>query len=652
MAVKAVTEPFGKWESPITIDLLTGSAISYSSPQALGENDLYFLESRPFEAGRSVLVTMDHQGRTLDVVGKDVNVRTKVHEYGGGGYVVDTSSLSRGIVYSEFKDSRLYWIPDTANTSKVEALTPANTNLRFASFSFHPTLPVLVAVCENHSKPAPADVENYLVLINLQDKSMKAIVKGSDFYSNPVFSPSGKQLVWTEWMHPEMPWTSSDLYIAQFDTDSTSIASPRKLAGGSKTQESSIAQPRFTNKGILIFACDITGYSQLYKSLPPYETSTILADPVKGEFTPPDWQFGYETYTIVEKKNEVLAAYTSPTGETLLGRINLDRGILEKVDHPFLTIDAIHANPYWAELVYITGSTKVTKGLFSFYAHNGDLQLLRSEVEKGLVGPEFLSLPRALEIPLVNGGSTYGFYYPPTSATHRGPEGSLPPLLMRVHGGPTGFAKPAASFEISYWTSRGYAFFTLNYGGSAGYGREYRQRLNSTWGLVDMHDAIESAQWLSKNKYCDGGKMAIDGGSAGGFTVLNVLCHSTVFAAGCSLYGVSELSALTKDTHKFESQYLFNLVGGTPQEVPQIYHDRSPLYYARNIKNPIMLQQGTDDFVVPINQAEMMVKEIEDAGGEVEFLVLEGEGHGFRGDKALRLSLQRETDFFQRALAL
>lgn len=652
MVAGKVEAPFGRWESPISINLLTGSAIAISDFKAFGENDLYFLESRPFEGGRTALVKMDGKGNLSDVVPKDANVRTRVHEYGGRGFAIDTNKVSKGLVYSNFKDSVLHYIKDVSAPEHIAPLTTTDKPLRFADYSFHPTLPLLIAVCEDHTHDEPAKVENYLVLINLEDKSVKSIVRGSDFYSNPIFSPDGQTLIWKEWKHPEMPWTDSKLFAADFSIDSTSISRARSVFGGTSKHRCAVTQPRFDANGTLFFASDATGYQQLYKSINPYESATPLTDFVKGDFAPNDWMFGNATYTVLSERNELIASYTSSKGLTLLARIDTSSGKLEKVDHPFLTIDAIDSNPAFPELVYITGSTREVKGLFSFYAHNGDLKVLRSSVQDSPVGPEFLSLAQPLEIPLPDGGKTYGFYYPPTSATHQAPVDTLPPLLMRIHGGPTSFSPPVTSLQISYWTSRGYGFFSLNYGGSSGFGREYMNALNSNWGIIDRDDAVGAATWLAANKYCDGTKMAIDGGSAGGYTVLNVLCQSSVFAAGCSLYGVSELTALAEDTHKFESQYLYNLIGGTPADVPDVYHDRSPLYHAKNIKVPVMVQQGTEDRVVPLNQAEKMVKEIESAGGVVELLVFSGEGHGFRGAEAQRQSLEGETKFFERYLRL
>lgn len=537
---------------------------------------------------------------------------------------------------------------------EAEAITPGDKPLRFADFAYHPSLPLVVCVCEDHTTDTPSSVENYLVVVDIHEHTVKPIVKGADFYSNPRFTPDGKQLIYKSWNHPEMPWTNSELYVADYDGRSDSVSNTKRIAGGSKTSHSAITQARFTKNGTLIFASDESGYQQLYKSTSPYTSYSSLTSPVDGDFADNDWQFGNSSYTIVEANNEIIASYTSPKGLTLLASISITSGKLVELEHPFLTISGIGANPAFPDLLYITGSTKTTKGLFSFYAANGDLTVLKS-VSDTKIDPGYLSLAEPLEIPVsVNGSDrkTFGFYYPPTSTSHTGPSDASPPLIMRIHGGPTSFSPPDTSLQISYWTSRGYAFFNLNYGGSSGFGRKYMMALNSNWGVVDLEDSIAAAKYLSKNKYCDGTKMAIDGGSAGGYTVLNVLCHSQVFAAGCSYYGVSELKALAEDTHKFESQYLYNLVGGTPKEIPDVYKARSPLYHASGIKTPVMVQQGTEDKVVPINQAKEMVDSIKQAGGTVELLIFEGEGHGFRGAKAQRGSLEGETKFYEKYLKL
>lgn len=654
MTVRKIVAPFGRWESPITVDLLTGSSIAIGATQAVGKNDLYFLERRPFDGGRTALVKMDGEGNTGDVVSKTTNVRSRVHEYGGGEFKIDTTDKHRGLVYSDFKDSRLHYAKDLRNPLETRAITPDNAPLRFANFEFHPTLPLLVSLCEDHTTDTPAEVLNYIQVINIDTGRFKTLVQGADFYSNPLFSPNGSKLIWKEWMHPNMPWTSSQLFVADFHTSTESISNVRHIAGGIKHSPSAVTQPLFTGDGTLIFCTDLTGYQQLYKSTPPYEAISPLTDKIKGDFAGTDWTFGNHTYTFVPKSNEVISSYTSPQGLTLLARISLVSGKLQEIQHPFLTIESIESNPAFPELLYIAGSTKQTKGLFSFYAQNGDLKLLKSTLPSdSRIDESYLSLATPIEISKSDGSSTFGFYYPPTSPTHEAPKSTLPPLLLRAHGGPTSFAPPVTSLEISYWTSRGYAYFASNYSGSSGFGRSYIKALDSNWGVLDSEDVIEAAKYLSSHNYCDPSKMAIDGGSAGGFTVLNVLCKgTTVFAAGCSLYGISELTALAKDTHKFESEYMFNLLGGTPEEIPEVYRDRSAVHRASNIKTPVMVQQGVLDNVVPIGQAEGMVREIEKSGGTVEFLVFEGEGHGFRGAKAQKESLLAETRFFEKYLKL
>lgn len=653
MTVKRSISPFGRWESPISVDLLTGSSTTISDFQAHGKNDLYYIESRPFEEGRSVIVKMDGEGNKSDVVPRSANVRTKVHEYGGGEFIVDTTALNRGLVYSEFKDSGLYHIKDLKEPV-AKAITPDGAPLRFADCHFHPSLPVIITVCEDHSVDTPSAVLNYLQLINFETKDFKTLVRGADFYSYPTFSRDGTKLIWKEWMHPAMPWTSSKLFMADFDAEALAISNVRQVAGTSKGKDFAITQPQFTSDGTLLFCSDSSGYQQLNKSVSPYETVSPLTESIKGDSAGTDWQFGNRTYTVIEDRNEVITKYTSPAGLTLLARIDLGTGKLQSINHPFLTIDSIQGNPAFPELLYITGSTKAVKGLFSFYASNGDLKVLKSSLPPdSSVDENYMSIPEAIEVKKSDGTSTFGFYYAPTSPVYQGPKGALPPLLLRAHGGPTSFAAPIASVQISYWTSRGYAFFASNYSGSSGFGRAYIQALDSKWGELDTTDVIESAKYLAAQGLCDSAKIAIDGGSAGGFTVLNALCaDSTTFSAGCSLYGISELTALAKDTHKFESEYMFSLIGGTPEEIPEVYRSRSALYNAHKIKTPVMVQQGRKDMVVPIGQAEGMVKEIEKSGGVVEFLVFDNEGHGFRGADSQRESLLSETRFFEKYLKL
>ncbi|ORY84382.1 Alpha/Beta hydrolase protein [Protomyces lactucae-debilis] len=620
------TAAYGKWKSPISIDLLTGSAVSVSEIKA-HKQDLYYLESRPYEKGRTVLCKLSGE-TSVDLVEKDVNVRTRVHEYGGAPFAISPDGQ---IVYSNFADNRLYVLSD----GQAKPLTAVDAVRRFARFEFHPTKPLLVAVCEDHTKPEPSQVETYLVTVDLDNGKIDKISGGSDFYSDPSFSPDGKTLVWREWQHTEMPWTQSNLYVASF-----SDMKKKLLLGG----QGAVTQPRFIGD-TLVFSSDKTGFQQLYKSSPPYEAYTALTDEIKGDFAGPDWVFGNTSFCAFGEC--VLAAHGDESAKQALSHIQVD-GKRTLIEHSFLTIDALQTI---GETIYCIGSTKEAKGIFAFTKEGAKSPKLVKSTLSVNIDSAYLSLAQPISCPSGD-RMTHGWYYPPTSPDYYAPEGTLPPLLMRIHGGPTSSSPPETNLQISYWTSRGYAFFNLNYAGSTGHGRAYMQLLDKQWGVVDSEDAINAAQYLANEKLADSSKLAIDGGSAGGFTVLNVLCKSQVFAAGVSRYGVCEVSALALDTHKFESQYLFNLLGGTPDEIPEIYKERSALYHAGNIKSPVLVQQGTEDRVVPLNQAKLMVEAIQKNGGICELQVFEGEGHGFRGKDAQQASLERQTLFLEKYLKL
>jgi dipeptidyl aminopeptidase/acylaminoacyl peptidase len=379
--------------------------------------------------------------------------------------------------------------------------------------------------------------------------------------------------------------------------------------------------------------------------MPPYNSFSPLTEETKADFAGPDWMFGNTSFCAY--KDGILATHGDESGQKALSFFTMD-GKRTVMKHNFLTIDALQAI---GDTIYCTGSTKESKGIFSFVQEKAEQPMLVKSTLSVSMDSAYLSL--AEPVSCASGDrTTYGWYYPPTSPDYQAPEGTLPPLLMRIHGGPTSSSPPESNLQISYWTSRGYAFFALNYGGSTGYGRKYMQLLDKKWGIVDTEDAINAAQYLADAKLADPSKLSIDGGSAGGYTVLNALCKSQVFAAGVSRYGVSDVTALALDTHKFESQYLFNLLGGTPEEIPDVYKDRSPLYHAGNIKSPILVQQGTEDRVVPLNQAKMMVDAIQSNGGVCELQVFEGEGHGFRGKVAQQESLERQTSFLEKYLKL
>ncbi len=606
---------------------------------------------------------MNAKGEMKEMVSSEANVRTRVHEYGGGAFAVG----KLGFIYSNFADNRLYW-GDTNDEIPPKAVPITSKGpLRFADFHFHPEGSVVVAVCEDHTKPAPADVRNYLVLIDVVSQDMEILTSGSDFYSAPRFSPDGKKLCWVEWNHPEMPWTSSALFVANFERK-IGLSQKARRAGEANGKKISISQPRWLNNSILLFVSDESGYYNICRT-DHYNTAS-LTKPVLGDFSEPDWTLGNCTYTATSTTNSIIARYYSPLGQTMIARIAFDTGILENIAHPFLTVDRLEANRQDSELLYVTASTKTQRGLFAFNMRDGTLRLLRtanptdddrsldkSDDIQGHISAEMLSHAQPISFEVQEPGScegrqVYGFFYAPVNPTYHAPEGTLPPLLMRVHGGPTSFSPPVTSLQISYWTSRGFAFFSLNYGGSSSFGRRYRMSLDGRWGLLDTADAIAAAKYLATSGLVDGSRMSIDGGSAGGFTVMNALAHSDTFAAGVSLYGVADCTLLARDTHKFESQYLYSLIGGTPESIPDVYQERSPLYHADKIQSSLLILQGSEDMIVPLNQAQQMYRQVEEAGGNCSFVVFEGEGHGFRSESAVKASLDHELAFLLKYLKL
>ncbi len=619
------TANYGTWKSPITSDLLVQGNIAINGMGLASNGRVIVSEMRPSEKGRSVLV--DLEGNEL--VEKDVNVRNMVHEYGGAAFAVKGDT----IVFSDMKDNRLYKLAN----GKTEAIVEDKTVYRYANPDIREDQ--VLCVREDHTVDVPKDVVNTIVLIDMKSKKSTIVAEGSDFYSFPKFSPDGKSFVYTSWEHPNMPWVSSTLHMKSFGGKDSIIES-----------KSSSTQPQWTSDGSKIYFCnDKTGFYNLYI----YDVKTkgiesVLPKAVEEEFAKPDWSFGNSDYAL--KKDCVITLSSSAKG-LRLSALSLKDKSMKAIEHPFVNMSGV-SGEIDSDKIYLSGQTKNAKmGLFSFDYVSGEVNLLKAtssvDVDFG-----YISAAEAIEFPCPM-GTSYGFLYLPKNKDYSAPKDSKPPLIVRVHGGPTSQSPPMISLATSYWTSRGYAVCTVNYGGSTGYGKEFRSRLDGNWGIVDVDDSCACAQHLAKEGIVNGQKMCIDGGSAGGYTTLAVMAFKgEVFAAGTSFFGVSDLAALANETHKFESQYLYKLVGGTPANDDALYRSRSPLYHAKQISRPLLVLQGADDKVVPVNQAEGIVDAIKEKGGIVEYKLYEGEGHGWRGAYAIKDSIDRERQFYERILNL
>lgn len=622
--------PYGSWKSPITADLIVAGTVGLGSVAWDGE-DIYWLEGRPSEGGRNVLVRLTPDGQQQDVTPKPFNVRTRVHEYGGGSYTV-----YQGIVYfSNFVDQRLYRqvIHNSAIPHEVtpEPLTPEG-NYRYADAVIDTQRQRLICIREDHT--GEGEAVNTIVSINLNNpEDIKILASGMDFYASPRLNADHSQLCWITWNHPNMPWDGTELWLASVEADGSLINS-KKIAGG---QEESIFQPQWSLRGVLYFVSDRSNWWNFYR----YRSGQIEPlYPIPAEFGLPQWVFGMSTYGFATPDG-IICTY-SEKGNSYLTTLNTQSRQLQQIEIPYTTISGIKVSG--GRILFIGGSSTEPSAVVRLNFSDGEMSVLKRstdlEIDNG-----YLSVAETIEFPTDNGQTAYGFFYPPTNKDYTAPSHEKPPLLVKSHGGPTAATSSSLSLKIQYWTSRGFAVLDVNYGGSTGYGREYRQRLKDNWGIVDVNDCANGAKYLAQKGLVDGDRMAITGGSAGGYTTLCALTFTDVFKAGASYYGVSDLEALVRDTHKFESRYLDNLIGPYP-ECQEIYIQRSPIHHTEGLSCPVIFFQGLEDKVVPPNQAETMVDVLKAKGLTVEYVVFPDEQHGFRKAENIKRAITDEFRFY------
>ncbi|NDJ17541.1 prolyl oligopeptidase family serine peptidase [Myxacorys almedinensis] len=625
--------PYGAWKSPITSDLIVAGSIGLGQIQ-LDDQAIYWSESRPTEGGRSVIVRRMPDGQISDVIPAPFNARTRVHEYGGGAF-----SVVDGVVYfANFSDQRLYY--QTMGDAPVP-FTPEQS-LRYADAVLDSARQHLICVCEDHTI-ADREPINTIVSISVKDGNQRVIVSGSDFYAFPRLSPDGSTLSWIAWNHPNMPWDGTELWVGTVEADGA-IADPRNIAGG---ETESIFQPQWSPDGTLYFVSDRTNWWNLYRWHPSEDTTEPLC-PKEAEFGLPLWVFGMSTYGFVDcPPTETGAAHRlictySQNGMSQLASLDLTSLELTPISTPYTSIAGLQVNAHHA--VFVGGSPTEASAIVRLDLATHHLEVLRRANELK-IDPGYLSAPEAIEFPTENGLSAHALYYAPKNQDYTAPDKERPPMLVKSHGGPTAATSAALSLSIQYWTSRGFAFLDVNYGGSTGYGRAYRERLNRQWGIVDVDDCANGALYLASQGKVDGDRLVIAGGSAGGYTTLCALTFRDTFKAGASYYGVSDLKALAEDTHKFESRYLDKLIGEYPAE-KELYDQRSPINALDQLSCPVIFFQGDEDKIVPPNQAEMMVDALREKGLPVSYVLFEGEQHGFRKAENIKRALDGEFYFY------
>jgi len=625
--------PYGSWRSPITADAIVAGVIGLGQIQLDGD-DIYWVEQRPAEGGRNVVVRRRADGTIEDVTPPEYNARTRVHEYGGGAYLVRNGT----IWFANFNDQRLYrQEPDRPPV----AITPAK-DIRHADMVLDERRNRLIAVREDHSTGSTWAV-NTIVSLDLSAPSPLAgegrgggltLIEGNDFYSTPRLSPTGSHLAWLTWNHPNMPWDGTELWVAAL-TDDGGLMTPRKVAGG---ERESIFQPTWSPDGVLYFVSDRTNWWNLYR-WQGQEVEPVVQLP--AELGTPSWLFGMSTYAFESERRIVCQVRSNGLGRLLT--VDPQDEHLQNVDTPYTAFGPfIQAGA--GKAFTIAGSPTEMPALIAVDLKTGRVDVIRRSGEVA-VAPGYLSIPETIEFPTEGGVTAHGFFYPPVNPDYQAPAGERPPLIVYVHGGPTGSVSNALDLGDQFWTSRGFGYLVVNYGGSAGYGRDYRQRLNGQWGVVDVNDSVNAARYVVGRGLADGNRVAITGGSAGGYTVLRALTSTHFFKAGASHYGISDLEVFHTDTHKFESMYDQGLIGHWPEE-RHIYRERSAIHFLDRITAPVILFQGLEDKIVPPNQAELIVAALRGRGLPVAYVPFEGEQHGFRIAKNIKRSLEGELYFY------
>ncbi len=627
------TTAYGSWKSPITSELIVSNAVRLGAA-CLDGPDIYWSELRPSEGGRQLVVRYGPEdvalgagGSATDITPAPFNVRSRVHEYGGGAYTVHQGT----VYFSNFADQRLY--AQRAGEAPVP-LTPEVTpaaGLRYADAVVDAQRQRLICVLEDHRQTGEA--VNAIATVPLSGGSPKVLVSGNDFYSSPRLSPDGKQLAWITWNHPQMPWDGTELWLARV-TDDGSLSRPRKLVGNVKE---SVCQPQWSPAGALHFISDATGWWNLYRW--EGERGEPLF-PMEAEFAGPQWNFGQSSYGF-EDNTSILCTYVYQ-GITRLARFDTLARSMDELEIPYCGIGSLQIGQGFA--VFLAASTDQPSALVRLDL--ATLQMTELRRSSSLtIDPGYLSEPEVISFPTTGGFNAYGIYYRPHNKDYEAPVTERPPLLVKSHGGPTAAASSAFNPAIQYWTSRGFAVLDVNYGGSTGYGRAYRNRLQGKWGIVDVDDCVNGARYLVEQGKADADRLTIDGGSAGGYTTLAALTFRDVFKAGASYYGVSNMSSLAEETHKFESRYLDSLVGPYPQD-KAVYEERSPINAVDQLSCPIIFLQGSEDKIVPPNQAEEMVDALKEKGIPVAYLLFEGEQHGFRKAENIKRALDAEISFY------
>ena len=621
--------PHGAWESPVAAAMLTQGALRFMELAADG-GDVFWIESRPEEAGRYAAMRLAADGALNEVTDPEHSARTLVHEYGGGAFIA-----ADGIAcYANFKDQRLYSRPTDASAD-ARPITPEGP-FRYADATADRQRERLICVLEDHS--GDGEAENCIAAVPTDGGEPEPLHRGFDFYAAPRVSPDGRRLAWICWNHPRMPWDATELWLADIASDGA-LHNARRIAGDARGDES-ILEPAWGLDGVLFCVSDASGWWNIQRwtgdALAP-----VLA--MEAEFGQPPWTFSSSCYAPLDADR--LAVKYFLDGSRKIGVIDLASGRLREIETPFNSFGydfAVSGNRLIVEAAAADSGAKIV----AIDADSGEIEILRQGAAPAL-DPACISEAEPISFPSAGGRTAHAYYYAPRNPAFQAPQGELPPLITFTHGGPTSRTEPGFSLAVQYWTTRGFGVVDVNYGGSTGYGTAYRRLLNGNWGIVDVEDCSAAADYLVGRGDVDPARLAIRGGSAGGYTTLCALAFTDTFSAGASHYGVSDAAALAEETHKFESRYLDTLIGPYPERA-ELYQQRSAMNALDRFNCPILFLQGDEDKIVPPNQSERMYDALRKQGIPVAYILFKGEQHGFRQSKNIIRAAESELDFYGR----
>ncbi|KAJ7728957.1 Alpha/Beta hydrolase protein [Mycena maculata] len=648
--------PYGNWTSPISAQVVAAQSHFAGIEEVIldpATSKVYFTQKRPEENGRSAAVDA-FTGQ--DIFDQAWDARTHVHEYGGGA-----ATVFDGVLYfSHLRDGRVY----KANKGNIPvAITPVNTVQRFADFAVHPKQPdLIVCTVEDHTDPHPLRVSTYLVVINSENMTVSKLVEGADFYACARFSPDGEFIVWQQWHHPELPWQSAEIMLASVTIEGKelNIGNPVQVAG--KTEVVAAQDPNWASNNTIFFTCDISGYHNPWKFVfdpadpAAGKASPILREPIKEEFGPPQWFLSRHSSGALSETKVAFVSFFE--GRSVLYICDLVLGTIRKVATSFAHIQFLRGDGRGK--VVMLGQPADAGEILMELTLDGDgnpqmKSLSPPAVENPSLPSSFISTGQYFALTLPPDNRTCHInYYPPKNPNYDGGvPGEKPPVVVLIHGGPFYMETANLEWTKQFWTSRGWAQIDLNYGGSTGFGRAFRESIHGKWGVLDIEDAHQTVLQLDALGYVDARRAVVHGSSAGGYAVLQIATTlPTAFQAGAPHYGLSDMRKLDEVLHKFEYYLCDRLMGGTWEECEPVWRARSPIYHVDKITMPLLILQGEEDTVIPAEQMIEMVRKIKERKGKADIVLFPGEGHGWRKASTMRTVLEREMSFFNKVLGL